>query len=436
MRPALRNYVIGMVFASAVVLWANTRVDYPAVDAWALFSLGFLGILLEITRTHHKASGFSGSLAFVFHLAVGIILGGFWGAVAAGSARLVSQLYFRTPLIKASFNVAERVVTVGTTFLVYSAMGGMTPPDFISPTLSATVPFNEALSGVGVFLAAALVYFLINSVTVNTVIALASGRPIMSTWRSNTVWVLGYDLAASSLALVVTWLFLLSDASAGVGRFAFLLVGLLLVGVRHIYGKLNSLEAVHAELDRAYEELELNVREQLAMMVKAIEARDPYTSGHSRRVSGLSRAIAIDAGLPEDEVLRIENAALLHDVGKIHEEFAPLLQKEGKLTEEEWAIMKTHSIKSAELVSLFSRFQGYVVECVRHHHERWDGRGYPDGVAAEQIPLGARIIAIADTVDAMTTIDHIVKLSGSMLSFRSSTRGRAHSSIPILWNGR
>ena len=139
------------------------------------------------------------------------------------------------------------------------------------------------------------------------------------------------------------------------------------------------------------------------MMVKAIEARDPYTSGHSRRVCGLSRAIATDLGLTPEQVEEIENAALLHDVGKIHAEFAPLLQKEGKLTEEEWAIMKTHSVKSAELVSLFSRFQGYVVSCVRHHHERWDGRGYPDGVAGEAIPLGARIITIADTIDAMTT---------------------------------
>ena len=65
--------------------------------------------------------------------------------------------------------------------------------------------------------------------------------------------------------------------------------------------------------------------------------------------------------------------------------------------------MKTHSAKSAELVSSFSRFQGYVVSCVRHHHERWDGRGYPDGIAAQEIPLGARIITIADTIDAMTT---------------------------------
>jgi HD-GYP domain-containing protein (c-di-GMP phosphodiesterase class II) len=111
----------------------------------------------------------------------------------------------------------------------------------------------------------------------------------------------------------------------------------------------------------------------------------------------------VDLGLPADQIEDIENAALLHDVGKIHAEFAPLLQKEGKLSDEEWAIMKTHSAKSAELVSLFSRFQGYVVACVRHHHERWDGRGYPDGLSADAIPLGSRIITIADTIDAMTT---------------------------------
>ncbi len=172
---------------------------------------------------------------------------------------------------------------------------------------------------------------------------------------------------------------------------------------KHLYGKLNTLQDVVKELDEAYAELELNVREQLEMMVKAIEARDPYTSGHSRRVCGLSRAIAIDMGLSDKEVEDIENAALLHDVGKIYAEFASILQKEGRLTDEEWEVMKTHSIKSAELVANFSRFRGYIVDCIRHHHERWDGRGYPDGIKGEEIPLGARIITIADTIDAMTT---------------------------------
>jgi HD-GYP domain-containing protein (c-di-GMP phosphodiesterase class II) len=116
-----------------------------------------------------------------------------------------------------------------------------------------------------------------------------------------------------------------------------------------------------------------------------------------------SRAIAADLGLRGNDLVDVETAALLHDVGKIHAEFAPLLQKEGKLSQEEWEIMKTHAARSAELVSLFSRFRGNVENCVRHHHERWDGKGYPDGLAADAIPIGARIIMISDTIDAMTT---------------------------------
>jgi HD-GYP domain-containing protein (c-di-GMP phosphodiesterase class II) len=80
-----------------------------------------------------------------------------------------------------------------------------------------------------------------------------------------------------------------------------------------------------------------------------------------------------------------------------------LLRKEGRLTDEETALMQTHSAKSADLVSIISKFQGFIHESVRHHHERWDGQGYPDGLSGKAIPLGARIILIADTIDAMTT---------------------------------
>src|SRR6185369_7604451 len=193
------------------------------------------------------------------------------------------------------------------------------------------------------------------------------------------------------------------NSSPGVGKLGFLAVFLPIVGAKHVYAKLNTLQSLYDELDVAYEKLELNVREQLEMMVKSIEARDPYTSGHSRRVAALSKAIAQDLGLETTLVDEIENAALLHDVGKIHAEFAPLLSKEGRLTEEEWETMKTHATKSAELVALFSRFRGNVLESVRWHHERWDGKGYPDGISGEAIPTGARIIMVADTIDAMST---------------------------------
>jgi HD-GYP domain-containing protein (c-di-GMP phosphodiesterase class II) len=401
---SVSTYVAFMVIAALGMLAYTSTLGPPPIDAWALFSLVLVGFLLEVSGTRSTQGGVGGSLVFVFHLAVGLVLGGMWGGLAAGVVKALSQAYQRTALMKAVFNTAERILSVTLTFSVYHWLGGKNPPLFLRPeTSGAPVSFEFALQEVAVYLASAVVYFIVNSVSVNTVVALASKRPLWSTWRANTVWVLGYDMAASLLSLLVAFVFVKSNTGTGLEKFGFLVLVLPLVGVRHIYNKLNEVEGLYSELDSAYEQLELNVREQLAMMVKAIEARDPYTSGHSRRVSGLSRAIAVDLGLSPDEIEDIENAALLHDVGKIHAEFAPLLQKEGKLTDEEWNVMKTHSVKSAELVSLFSRFQGYVVSCVRHHHERWDGRGYPDAIAGEAIPLGARIITIADTIDAMTT---------------------------------
>jgi len=107
-------------------------------------------------------------------------------------------------------------------------------------------------------------------------------------------------------------------------------------------------------------------------------------------------------GLSARETARIEIAGMLHDVGKIHEIFAPVLSKPGRLTPEERAIMELHPIKSAELVEKLSEFAD-ILPAVRHHHENWDGTGYPDRLAGRDIPIGSRIIMFADTIDAMTT---------------------------------
>jgi putative nucleotidyltransferase with HDIG domain len=144
-------------------------------------------------------------------------------------------------------------------------------------------------------------------------------------------------------------------------------------------------------------------RELLELMVKSIEARDPYTSGHSLRVSEYARQIARELGLAPGHVDQIGTAALLHDVGKIYEEFAPLLRKEGRLTPEERILMQAHPVRSAELAGTIAEFRGQVQADIRNHHENYDGTGYPDGLAGESISIGARIIMVADTLDAMTT---------------------------------
>jgi HD-GYP domain-containing protein (c-di-GMP phosphodiesterase class II) len=241
----------------------------------------------------------------------------------------------------------------------------------------------------GLFLVISSIYFVVSWAAVNTAIVLSSDRAFREVWNLNTRGVLVYDIVASLVSILVAWLYTRFDQWMGFGSLGLLGVIVPIIAVRHVYG--------------LYHQLEHSGQELLQVMVKAIEARDPYTSGHSLRVSKMSRAVAVELGLPARAIEEIETAALLHDVGKIHEEFAPLLRKEGRLTDEETALMQTHSEKSADLVGIISKFHGFIQESVLHHHERWDGQGYPHGLSGKNIPLGARIILIADTVDAMTT---------------------------------
>lgn len=384
--------------AVAVVAWIY-RSPFPGL--WAILVLSTIAVLLETSSTQLRGGGGEGSIAFLVHFAALLLFGGIWAAAIAGASTLVGQLISSRPLNRTVFNTSQKFLTLLLGAAVFKALGGTTPPTLIQPGVATT--FAAASRDLLAFLGAGVAYFVANSLLVSGAVAISSGRPFGAVWKTNTLWVLGYDLASSLLGLLLGWLYLVFDDPTGLKRFGFLAVIAPIVVIKHVYAKLNVLQNLYDQLDAAHARLETNVREQLAMMVKSIEARDPYTSGHSMRVGAVSKAIAIDFGLADELVEEVENAALLHDVGKIHAEFAPLLQKEGKLTPEEWEIMKTHPVKSADLVGLFSRFKGHVQDSVRHHHERWDGLGYAAGLSGESIPLGARIIMIADTIDAMTT---------------------------------
>ena len=225
-------------------------------------------------------------------------------------------------------------------------------------------------------------FFIVNSTCVDGVIAISEKKSFKEVWAENNLTELPYNLLSWPIIICLAWLYTRYGPS---GAFA---LAIPLLGLRQLYKTNWQLEKTNQEL--------------LELMVAAIEARDPYTSGHSRRVAQNAKIIAQILGLKQSTVKRIEIAALLHDVGKIHEVFAPILQKPGRLTDEEHAIMQTHPIKSEELVSKVSQLRD-IVSSVRHHHENWDGTGYPDGLAGELIPLASRIIMFGDTIDAMTS---------------------------------
>jgi HD-GYP domain-containing protein (c-di-GMP phosphodiesterase class II) len=155
------------------------------------------------------------------------------------------------------------------------------------------------------------------------------------------------------------------------------------------------------ELERRRREAQNTFLQSLTTLAETIDLRDPYTAGHSRRVAGYSRRLATELRLPAQTVEQIEHAALLHDIGKIGIPDA-ILFKNGPLDDEERLLICSHPAIGARLLADLPTMDA-ICPCVLHHHERYDGRGYPSGLRGEAIPIGARVIAVADAFDAMTT---------------------------------
>jgi HD-GYP domain-containing protein (c-di-GMP phosphodiesterase class II) len=202
---------------------------------------------------------------------------------------------------------------------------------------------------------------------------------------------------------------LVSDArreTGAIGAAALLvaLAGVALVAVvvgRRLTSQGDELDESSHELFASYQELERGSLEAMATLNATVEAKDPYTAGHSERVRRVSLAIGRELNLTPRRLGALGTAALFHDVGKIA---VPdeILTKEGDLSPVEFEILSRHAARGAEIVGNLSRLHD-AVPLVRHHHERWDGRGYPDSLAGQSIPVEASIIAVADAWDAMTT---------------------------------
>jgi HD superfamily phosphohydrolase YqeK len=370
MNKRVSTYVAIVLFGALSCVARLYDVD-PIVDAASARAAACfvaLGFLAQISAYRAGAS-LSTSIAFLPFLTAAVLSPTWFSAVAVGASVAVAEGLRRAAPIKAVFNVAQHAFAVSLAILAYRGLGGVS---LHNDVVFQLIPYCSLI----------ILYFAINTVTVSGVIAVSENTSVWRVWRQNTYRTLRYDF----LSLPVVYCFALIYYKVGIP--GVVLLAVLLLGARQLY-------TVNRQLEKTNREL-------LEVLVAAIEARDPYTSGHSRRVSYYSQVIARSLGLRTSEVERIGVAALLHDVGKIHQEFAAILQKPGRLTEDERLTMELHPIRSAELVAMVSQLSD-VVPSVRHHHENWDGTGYPDRIAGKAIPLTSRIIMFADTIDAMTT---------------------------------
>lgn len=333
-----------------------------AAIAFAVFSV--FGALMPYALSDR----IKGAATFVTFLASVILIPSWISVVGSISVVALVQVLQRKSAAKLVFNVSQHALTISCSALVYRLFE------------SKGAVYGGAISTAGL-VAAFLTFFIANSAAVALVVSADSKQSFFAIWREN-LRSLFFDLVALPFVVVFVKVYVEFGVLATSAAAALVLI-------------VRQLNSTNEELHRSNKEL-------LELTVTTLEARDPYTSGHSRRVSQYSRMMGQALSLSAKQVERLCVAALLHDVGKIHEVFAPILSKPGKLTSEERAIMESHPIKGAELVSISSHLRD-TVDPIRHHHEAWDGSGYPDALSGEAIPVFARVIAIADTIDAMAS---------------------------------
>lgn len=210
------------------------------------------------------------------------------------------------------------------------------------------------------------------------------------------LWQSGLLLAAAGAAYVA--------GAAGLfhlGYIVTVLYPLVMLAAAYLTGLVANQIMLTVEKARLYDRIHRLLHNSIATIANTIDAKDPCTSGHCQRVAKYAQMIGQGLGLSEEDLSDLEYTAILHDVGKIGVADS-ILKKQGKLTDEEYEEMKTHPVRGAAILEQIEEFNSRITEGTRYHHERFDGKGYCQGLSGMEIPLFARIISVADTYDAMT----------------------------------
>jgi diguanylate cyclase (GGDEF)-like protein/putative nucleotidyltransferase with HDIG domain len=378
---AARLYVCAVIGLGAVLLiWffpAPPSVHYgPFLLLLALSSLtSVFKVNLPLAR---RSSTMSVSYAVDF---ASLLLLGPNETMIVATASAYSQCTFRikerNPIYRTLFSMACLVVTVQGAGTVYLWLGGV-PGDM----KLAALP--KPLVG------AATTYFLINTMTVATAIALSTRQSILRVWNENFLWSAPSYFVGALTAAVATWLVGISGH-----WFAPLAAAPLYLTYRTYKIYLGRIEDEQRHVHEMAD-LHLATIEALAL---AIDAKDQTSQSHIRRVQLYAAAVARSLGMNENDIQGVKTAALLHDIGKLA---VPehILSKPGPLTPEEFQKIRAHPKVGADIISAVP-FPYPVAPLILSHHERWDGKGYPAGLKGEEIPLGARILSVVDYFDAL-----------------------------------
>ena len=386
-RPIFYERAIASIGGGVLALAVWALIAAPPDVRWVALALLTVGAAQLMLRM--PAVPVSFSISDIFTFAAALMFGPAAGAILAGiDAAVMSSRLAQTErsVRRLMFNVAAAGLAMALSSEAFFAISRTTP---FSADPAAVIGHGAALA---VF---ALIYFVLNTGLVAVVIALGTRRGIWAVWRDHFMglWP-GYIGGAAAAGL---GLFLISMQHGDLRALAFVMPFpfILYITFRTVVAKMNDDVAHLTRINSIY----LATIETLA---QAVDARDEVTHDHLRRVQQNTIRLARELGVDDELQLRaIEAAALLHDIGKLaipeH-----ILNKPDKLTATEYEAMKLHAKIGAELLSPID-FPFPVVPIVRHHHEHWDGSGYPDGLKGDAIPIGARILSVADCFDALTS---------------------------------
>jgi membrane-associated HD superfamily phosphohydrolase len=350
----------------------------PALGLLALLALGLISESRTLTINVVKSAGSTSSIIFLPLLVSIVLFGPTPTVVFITVTGVVGEfLIRRKEFIRAVFNCSQYIVSTFLAGLVYLSLNGQALGlESWERTWGVTQTVAFFLFGI--------VFLVLNHGAVSLAIALNEGVRLRNAWLGlvgRTGTNLFYDILLSPIAIAVAFLYL------EIGVLGLFIIVLPLFFIREAF--LTIIELQHAN------------RDLLTALVKAMETRDPYTSGHSIRVSSLAGRISEGLGLSPNRQKDVETAAKLHDIGKIDAAYSEIIRKPEHLTKEEFAVIQSHSVRGFELLTELSSLSKNVLAGVRSHHERVDGKGYPDGLRGDEIPIEARIIKVCDAIDAM-----------------------------------
>jgi len=382
-----RAYVSAVIVAGfLVVTWSVHQLTVQPVGfQWFLLAALTLVSGSATVRLPSVPASISISETFVF--AAVLLYGPSAGTLIVALDGLVISFWIskrRQEPYRALFNMSAPAVSAWGSSQLFFWLAG------VQPLVQAPAPLNQILPALIIF---AVAYFSFNSWLIAFAISLEKRVSPVRVWRENFIWLsLNYFCGASVAVLLVV------GTRQVDWRFVGVIVPLLLVLYFTFKTSMDRVEDANRHVEKV-NRLYLSTIETLAM---AIDAKDQVTHGHIRRVQRYAVGLARELGVVDDALLKaIEAAALLHDMGKLAvPEY--ILNKPGRLTAAEFEKMKLHASVGADILSAID-FPYPVVPIVRHHHESWDGTGYPDGLRGTEIPIGARILSVVDCFDALTS---------------------------------